>query len=75
MKKLFIVLIIGLGSVMTSNVLADDWECPALPVGTIGIVGECRGFEIMGNVTTWCDTNAEGLGNCIKPLDEELPSG
>lgn len=70
MKKLFLIFaIIGATGTFVANAVEEDWSCPPLPVGTLGIVGECRGTNILGVINTWCDTGAEGMGDCVVPID------
>ncbi|MCE7056345.1 hypothetical protein LZF95_16805 [Algoriphagus sp. AGSA1] len=65
MKKLLLYSFFSVTILLVGhNVMAED-PCPRLMSGDSGTVGECRSYTIFDNEIKWCDTGAEGPGDCL----------
>jgi hypothetical protein len=69
-KKLIICAIFALFAFSNLAIAQADDPCPPLMAGESGTVGECRGFIIFEIESKWCDTGAEGPGDCLVPSDD-----
>lgn len=71
MKKLIVFVLFAI--ISFSNLALAQTEndpCPPLMAGESGTIGECRGFIIFETESKWCDTGAEGPGDCLVPSDD-----
>lgn len=62
MKKIIVCLIVFVFSVTGFNSFAN---CPPVMAGETGTAGQCRSVTILDVTQTWCDTGAEGPGDCM----------
>lgn len=66
MKKLFSNSLLLIAALFVGNyAFAGGDPCPPVMAGESGTIGECRSYTVFETQFKWCDTGAEGSGDCV----------